>query len=813
MNGYDIHNELYTGQVGAGLTPTPLSPSRRLWKGILVKALSTNTVSVYVGPSSVSKDSGLELAKGEEVFIAIDDPSKVNAVAPSLLNQKQTVTVTSVIGQTWTLTFAGATTAPIAHAAAAADVENALEALATIGAGNVAVVGNGPYVVEFKGDLAGLACPLLTGRGGSNEVQSVAIDNTTVGGTFTLTDGTTVSGPIAFDAAAADVETALEAVYGVGNVSVTGGAGPANPWLVEFIGDLALTNVDLMVGDATGLTGGAHSAMGVVESVPHVVASGEVQSVAIDNTTVGGTFTLTDGTTTTAAIAFNASAADVETALEAVYGAGNVSVTGGPGPAAAWLVEFIGTLAGVEVPEMTGDATGLLGGAHSAMGVVESVSHVVAAGEVQSVAIDNTTIGGVFTLSDGTTTTAPIPFNASAADVETALEAVYGAGNVSVTGGPGPAADWEVEFIGTLAGVEVPEMIGDATNLTGGAHTNIGVTESVAHVVEAGEVQSVAIDGGHTGGTFTLTHGISTTGAIAYNATAVDVQTALNAVLGADTVTVTGGPGPGIPWAVQFTGWPGIEVLEMTGDGTNLTGGANTDVTISETASHVVGANEEQTVELNGTPTSGTFTLTLGGDTTDPIAFNATAADVATALNAALGAGSVSVTGGPGPGSPWIVEFLGSRAQTEVAEMTGDGSLLIGSVDVSETTPHVVGVNEVQEVNLNGTPSGGAFTLTLGAITTDPIAFDATAADVATALNAALGAGSVSVTGGPGPAVPWLVEFTGTYAQTEVDEMAGDALLLVGTVGVVETPHTLVTFAIAETQNPLAASRVAWIAQ
>ncbi len=215
-----VHNELYSGQEGAGLTPTPIAHSRSLWKGVLVKALSTNTVSVFVGPSTVSTTSGIELAKGEEVFIAIDDPAKVHAVAPSALNQKQTVTVTSAPGDTWTLTFAGSTTAAIAHAAVAADVQAALEAIATIQAGNVAVVGNGPYVVEFKGTLAGLACPLMTGQGGTNEVQSVAIDNTTTGGTLTLTDGTTTTDPIAFNAVAAAVETALEAVYGVGNVSV-----------------------------------------------------------------------------------------------------------------------------------------------------------------------------------------------------------------------------------------------------------------------------------------------------------------------------------------------------------------------------------------------------------------------------------------------------------------------------------------------------------------------------------------------------------------------------------------------------------------
>jgi hypothetical protein len=436
--------------------------------------LSTNTVSVYVGPSTVSTTSGIELAKGEEVFIAVDDPAKVHAVAPSVLNQKQTVTVTSAPGDTWTLTFDGDTTAPIAHEAIAAAVEGALEALASIGAGNVAVVGNGPYVVEFKGDLAGQACPLMTGRGGTNEVQSVAIDNTTTGGTFTLTDGTTTA-TIAFNAVAAAVETALEAVYGAGNVSVTGGAGPVNPWLVEFIGDLALTNVALMVGDATGLTGGAHTAIGVVETTAHAVGANEVQSVAIDGGHNAGTFTLTlAGHDTTVDIPFDANATVVESALETVLGAGNVSVAGGPGPGNPWLVEFTGTFAETEVAEMTGDGTLLAGGANTDVTISETVAHAVGANEVQTVTLNGTPGSGTFTLTLGVDTTAGIAFDATAADVAAALNAVLGAGSVSVTGGPGPAVPWLVEFTGTYAQAEVVEMTADATLLVG----TVGVTDT-----------------------------------------------------------------------------------------------------------------------------------------------------------------------------------------------------------------------------------------------------------------------------------------------------------------------------------------------
>ncbi|WP_280244249.1 hypothetical protein [Nocardia abscessus] len=80
-------------------------------------------------------------------------------------NEEQLVTITgSPTGGTWTLTFQGATTTALAHNAAAAAVQSALQALSTIGTGNCTVTGaaGGPYTVEFVGDLAQLNLPLMT---------------------------------------------------------------------------------------------------------------------------------------------------------------------------------------------------------------------------------------------------------------------------------------------------------------------------------------------------------------------------------------------------------------------------------------------------------------------------------------------------------------------------------------------------------------------------------------------------------------------------------------------------------------------------
>lgn len=97
------------------------------------------------------------------------------------------------------------------------------------------------------------------------------------------------------------------------------------------------------------------------------------------------------------------------------------------------------------------------------------------------------------------------------------------------------------------------------------------------------EVQSVAITGGPTGGTYTLSYSGQTTGAIVYNATATQVRTALAALsnIGTGNVTCTGGPHPSSPVAVTFTGaLAGTDVAQMTATG-SLTGGTSPTVAVT----------------------------------------------------------------------------------------------------------------------------------------------------------------------------------------------------------------------------------------
>lgn len=106
--------------------------------------------------------------------------------------------------------------------------------------------------------------------------------------------------------------------------------------------------------------------------------------------------------------------------------------------------------------------------------------------------------------------------------------------------------------------------------------------------------------------------------------------------------------------------------------------------------------NEVQTIAVTGSPTGGTFTLTWSGQTTAPIPYNATAAQVKAALEALsnINPGDVDVTGGPLPGTAVVVTFKGQYIGTDVATITDTSAGLTGG-----TTP---------DVGITVTTAGGA---------------------------------------------------------------------------------------------------------
>ena len=176
-------------------------------------------------------------------------------------------------------------------------------------------------------------------------------------------------------------------------------------------------------------------------------------------------------------------------------------------------------------------------------------------------------------------------------------------------------------------------------------------------------------------------------------------------------VTVTGGG----PFTLNYAGQP---TSSITGTGTVAAVRAALEALPNVGVGNVfvsgATANEKQTVTVSGSPTS--FTLNTSAGTTNPIVRMASASLVQAALQNKLGSGEASVSGPSG--GPWVVEFTGSLAGTNVAQMTGT-AIPSGSVNVATTV-----------AGSTGTPYTVSFIGTLAA--TDVAQMTATGATVST---------------------------------------------------------------------------------
>lgn len=141
----------------------------------------------------------------------------------------------------------------------------------------------------------------------------------------------------------------------------------------------------------------------------------------------------------------------------------------------------------------------------------------------------------------------------------------------------------------------------------------------------------------------------------------------------------------GDPFRISYPKESGGSTIK---DGTPVlksSAGAESILRVSVTA----GVAEVNTITITGTPTGGSFTISYTGmgstQTTAAIAYNATAATVQNALQALsnLGAGNVTVTGGPGPGTPYVLTFTGYLASKVITTVTTTDSFTGGSSPAS----------------------------------------------------------------------------------------------------------------------------------
>lgn len=145
--------------------------------------------------------------------------------------------------------------------------------------GAVNWAGDYEFYARFNGLMtllyAALGEKLLTNPGGTGAVHTVTITGTPTGGTFTITYSAQTTAPIPYNATAAQVQAALEALSNIapGDVFVTGGPGPDTPYVLTWGGTL-LGAITAPTATGTGLTGGSTPGVTVTETTPGTAYTG-----------------------------------------------------------------------------------------------------------------------------------------------------------------------------------------------------------------------------------------------------------------------------------------------------------------------------------------------------------------------------------------------------------------------------------------------------------------------------------------------------------------------------------------------------------
>lgn len=157
----------------AGRAFTNVTSAHQVSLGSAAASFGAQNSSMGVGGLYLSRSdkATLRLLAGRGSAFSAD-------VMPTGVNAVQSVTVTASSG-TFTLTFSGATTTALAYNASAATVQAALEALPSIGAGNVSVTGT--YSVTFTNRLGLCPVPLLVASGAGLAGGTVSVQTTTAG--------------------------------------------------------------------------------------------------------------------------------------------------------------------------------------------------------------------------------------------------------------------------------------------------------------------------------------------------------------------------------------------------------------------------------------------------------------------------------------------------------------------------------------------------------------------------------------------------------------------------------------------------------
>ena len=511
-------------------------------------------------------------------------------------------------------------------------------------------------------------------------------------------------------------------------------------------------------------------------------------------TATSGTFTLVFGGQVTSSLSFDATAAQIQAALEALtnIGTGNVTVSQVDGEA-KFDITFQGALANLDVPQLQADSTNLVGGQTLDQfritglgmgGSGDSFQRTIGSGfsarsepggitlqDIEDLQIDLGPGNDHFTISDtpqGTKTT----LNTGAGDDLVDVLGISGHTFVNLGAGSDTIdvhdnSDTLAHMLGllTVSG-DVPQV--NIVNLAKGSPAQGG-----GLIAPVDEIQQVTVDA--TGGTFKLSFGGQTTDALAFDISAAGLKSALENLssIGSGNVTVSQS---GNVYRVSFVNGLGAQDVELlAADDSGLTNGlgsadtmnvvdsGNTSPSVGVlTSSSLTGLDTRQVNEIQSLvvdATQGTFTVSFNGYVSAALPFDVTASGLQAALEALAGimAGDVAVTKN---GDVYDIRFQGNLTNVDVPQLgaasidlkkqvelpagdpnaapsastatAGDPQLADGSVTVSTRIDGTADpkLNDQQVVTVNAT--GGSYTLTLlrgtaQEFTTDPIAFDASA--------------------------------------------------------------------------------------
>lgn len=222
--------------------------------------------------------------KGTGIFVDPCDSEIIieDISSGDVANEIQSIILPPASGGSWTLafTYAGSTeTVGLPFDTTAAQLRVRLGTLPNIGGTvNIDVTGLGtplsPFLVTFQGDLGAIDHEILVADGSSLTGSASAMVSTENDGTenerqrisnptdgrqdLIITYAGNASVPIPYDSSLNTVQSALEGIIGIGagNILITGDitdrdAAYAGPYIADFIGALAITNVVQMIAAPT----------------------------------------------------------------------------------------------------------------------------------------------------------------------------------------------------------------------------------------------------------------------------------------------------------------------------------------------------------------------------------------------------------------------------------------------------------------------------------------------------------------------------------------------------------------------------------